>query len=225
MFGRSEHARGVIYDGETHEENKRAGLPANFLWFRSTGFAEFPDKVKEYIRKGEGEGLHLRYKCRIRNPWYNVPSVSSSPVGMLKRCHDYPRLILNKVGAFTTDTAYRVRVNSVEGEHLVYSFVNSLTALSAEIEGRHYGGGVLELVPSEIERLLIPVVQPSVDSLERLDYEIRHGSSARQVLSLQDDYILKEIGLDKRERQCLHAAWERLRDRRQRVPSAQKEGE
>jgi hypothetical protein len=33
--------------------------------------------------------------------------------------------------------------------------VNSLTALTAELEGRHYGGGVLELVPSEIEKLAV----------------------------------------------------------------------
>ncbi len=39
----------------------------------------------------------------------------------------------------------------------MFGFLNGLTALTAELEGRHYGGGVLELVPSEIEKLLVPV--------------------------------------------------------------------
>src|SRR5690606_3680901 len=161
MFGRSEHVPGVIYDSTTHEENRRRGLPTNFLWFNGDALETLPKRAQAYLRKGEVEQLHKRYKCRIRTPWYRVPSVYASPVGMLKRSHDFPRLILNELGAFTTDTAYRIRVKEVSSHALVFSFINSLTALSAELEGRHYGGGVLELVPSEIERLLVPVV--SVD--------------------------------------------------------------
>ena len=62
---------------------------------------------------------------------------------MLKRAHDTPRLILNRIGAYTTDTAYRIRTRDVSAEKLVGCFINPLTALSAELEGRHYGGGVL----------------------------------------------------------------------------------
>ena len=109
MFGRSSHARGVIYDDRSHDENRKEGLATNFLWFKQTESSNLPDSVRRYIRLGEAEGLHRRYKCRIREPWYNVPSVSSAPVAMLKRCHFYPRLILNRLGALTTDTAYRVR--------------------------------------------------------------------------------------------------------------------
>ncbi len=39
----------------------------------------------------------------------------------------------------------------------IAGFHNSLTLLSAELEGRTYGGGVLELVPSEVGRLLVPL--------------------------------------------------------------------
>jgi hypothetical protein len=44
---------------------------------------------------------HERYKCRIREPWYTVPSVYSTEIGMLKRCHTAPRLIHNQVEAYT----------------------------------------------------------------------------------------------------------------------------
>jgi adenine-specific DNA-methyltransferase len=217
MFGRSGHARGVIYDEESHNENRKGGLPANFLWFGPTNFKSFPESVKQYIANGESEGLHSRYKCRIREPWYNVPSVSYTSVAMLKRCHNYPRLILNKIGAYTTDTAYRIRPTKVGPEELVYSFVNSLTALTAELEGRHYGGGVLELVPSEIERLLIPIASPKTDSLKKLDCAIRQGETLEGIFSVQDNFIFKGIGFDKREQECLFEAWGRLRMRRQRM--------
>lgn len=220
MFGRSEHVRGVIYDKRNHNENKKRGLPTNFVWFNfNKGKNDLPDGVKNYILYGEKQNLHTRYKCRIRNPWYTVPSVYISPVGMLKRCHDFPRLIYNKAKAFTTDTAYRIKsTKRISYKKLVFSFVNSLTALSSELEGRHYGGGVLELVPSEIEHVLIPF--PEIDfKLESLDGYFRNSVAPEKILLTQDEYLLRPLGLSRKDCLTLFSAWDRLRKRRQRVKS------
>ena len=156
MFGRSEHCPGVIYDDQQHQANAARGSATNFLWFPDSQI-ERHSGARAYVRQGESSGLHARYKCRIRSPWYSVPSVYSTEIGMLKRAHNTPRLILNSLRAYTTDTAYRVRVREGSSEQLVYCFVNALTALTAELVGRHYGGGVLELVPSEIEKPMDPI--------------------------------------------------------------------
>lgn len=216
MFGRSEHVTGVVFDRASYEENRSRGLPTNFLWFRDTPFRRLTPGARRYIRKGEKKDLHRRYKCRIRTPWYDVPSVHAAPVGLLKRCHDFPRLILNRAGALTTDTAYRIEPGAVSASRLVFSFVNSLTALTAELEGRHYGGGVLELVPSEIERLLIPLASSPPGGLQRLNRAVREGGSPEDLLARQDETILKAAGLSKRDRRSLLHAWWRLRSRRQR---------
>ncbi|MBI5476508.1 MAG: N-6 DNA methylase [Ignavibacteriales bacterium] len=217
MFGRSEHVNGVIYSKASHTNNRRKGLPTNFIWFQDKSFDQLPKKVKSYIESGEREGLHTRYKCRIREPWYSVPSVYYSPVGMLKRAHDFPRLLLNRAKAFTTDTAYRIKPKTVSGETLVYSFLNSLTALTAELEGRHYGGGVLELVPSEIERLLIPISHMEKQDLIELDEYFKSGASAEDLLEKQDNKILKSVGLTGQEIEIVFSAWNKMRLRRQRV--------
>lgn len=216
MFGRSEHVRGIIYDKKNHEENRRLGLPTNFIWF-DKGVDNLPNSVREYIKVGETEGLHRRYKCRIRMPWYSVPSVYTSEVGMLKRCHDLHRLILNKTNAYTTDTAYRIRPQQISSERLVFSFINSLTALSSELEGRHYGGGVLELVPSEIERLLLPISSRCPVKLAYLNKQFYNGVNPDNILEQQDKLLLQAIGLGRNEQLILQAAWNRLRNRRQRT--------
>jgi adenine-specific DNA methylase len=108
MFGRSYHVPGVVYSEAVHGENADKGLATNFLHFGPTPFEELPEGAQRYIQKGEAEGLHDRYKCRIREPWYDVPSVRSAAMGLLKRCHEAPRLIANEMAAYTTDTAYRV---------------------------------------------------------------------------------------------------------------------
>lgn len=215
MFGRSGHVRGVVYDRRRHEANRRRGVPANFLWLPDAPLDALPAGLQRYILVGERSGLHRRYKCRVREPWYRVPSVYATPVAMLKRSHECPRLILNAAGAFTTDTAYRVRPTRIAAARLVSGFVNSLTALSAELEGRHYGGGVLELVPSEIERLLVPLPRTSA-TLAVLDQALESGRPVEQILRAQDTAILGGVGVGADDRVTIHEAWARLRDRRHR---------
>jgi len=217
MFGRSEHCPGVIYDEHQHEANANKGLPTNFLWF-DKNVEQIDDSVKAYIKLGEEQNLHTRYKCRIRSPWYVVPSVYSTEIGMLKRAHDTPRLILNRIGAYTTDTAYRIRSSGTTAEKLVGSFINPLTALSAELEGRHYGGGVLELIPSEIERLIIPLAPKLSVDLAALDKAIR-TQPAQQVLWDQGKLILGAMELPQADQECIFEGWRKLRDRRQRTSS------
>jgi adenine-specific DNA methylase len=214
MFGRSDHCPGVIYDDAQHARNAATGKPTNFLWLDAS--VENTVKGRAYIASGEHENLHKRYKCRIRKPWYTVPSVYGTEVGMLKRSHNTPRLILNRVGAYTTDTAYRIRALRGTAQGLVYGFFNSLTALSAELEGRHYGGGVLELVPSEIEKLLLPAPEGIVPDVEGLDRMVREDTVA-DTLEVQSEAVLG--ALTKSEQMDLLAAWATLRDRRHRLPA------
>lgn len=217
MFGRSEHCPGVIYDEKQHSENSTKGNPTNFLWFGDSN-AKMNSNAKAYIASGEAQNLHTRYKCRIRTPWYRVPSVYSTEIGMLKRSNHTPRLILNSIGAYTTDTAYRIRTRGVDAEKLVACFINPLTALSAELEGRHYGGGVLELVPSEIEKLIIPLPTIVEYDIHTLDKNIRNISTI-EVLQHQGKLILGGIGLSPAKQEVVLEGWRKLRDRRHRSSS------
>jgi adenine-specific DNA methylase len=215
MFGRSDHCPGIIYDQQQHQANARIGNPTNFLWFQGEGL-HHDAAVRAYIRQGEAQSLHTRYKCRVRSPWFTVPSVYATEVGMLKRAHDTPRLILNKIRAYTTDTAYRIRARDTDAEKLVGCFVNPLTALSADLEGRHYGGGVLELVPSEIERLLLPLPAKAHVDLGKLDQSIR-TMPMEEVLRQQGRLVLGALNLSVAQQDTVLAGWRHLRNRRNRT--------
>lgn len=216
MFGRSGHCPGIIYSKEVHDRNVEKGMPTNFLAIGKVEFNGLPNLAQEYILEGEKENLHTRYKCRIRSPWYSVPSVYATNLGMLKRAHNYPRLILNSAGAYTTDTAYRI-TSPTNPEKLVYCFINSLTALTAEMEGRHYGGGVLEMVPSEIEKLLVPVVDVADMDLADLDSKISEQHDPDALFVLQDRKVLVAAGLSEYDCRIIHQAWIHIRSRRQRL--------
>jgi hypothetical protein len=76
---------------------------------------------------------------------------------------------------------------------LVASFHNSLTLLTAELEGRSFGGGVLELVPSEVGRLSVAAVAGFERHLPMLDRVAR--TQDPEELVRQTDASLVKGGL------------------------------
>jgi hypothetical protein len=157
-----------------------------------------------------------------------LPSVCAAKIVLAKRSHEFHRLILNSADVCTTTTAYRIRTVSdeVTPARLVFYFINSLTALSAELAGRHYGGGVLELVPSEIDELLVPAPRLLDIDLKGFNTKMTSRISAKELLRAQDAIVLKSAGLAAREREVIHDAWDRLRARRhRRVGQALEEGQ
>lgn len=125
--------------------------------------------ISAYLAAGEREGTHLGYKCRTRNPWYGVP-VTKAPADLFipYMSHGSPRLIANAARAYSTNLihAVRLKVDNVSTLGLSLASLSAATALSAEVEGRAYGGGVLKLETKEAESLLLPNV--SADEERRL---------------------------------------------------------
>jgi len=172
LMSRSYDSPGLVFTVHDHEIAVEQGRPAWLLDFDSDSpDPESHEGAATYLREGESSGLPSRYKCRIRTPWYRVPHIWAGDLMMSKRASMHHRVILNAAEVLTTDTVYRGTMQpaySGRERDLVAGFHNSLTLLSAEIEGRTYGGGVLELVPSEISALVVPML-PTNGHLERLD--------------------------------------------------------
>jgi len=216
MFGRSAEATGLSFTATDHATNRVAGRRTWLLDLPSQPRAGLPEPWQRYLAAGESQGLPARYKCRVRKPWWAVPSIHAAPVALFKRCHAFTRLILNEAEAHTTDTVYRVTPRAgIDAQALVLGFLNSLTMLSVELCGRSYGGGVLELIPSEIRRLRVPMVPASDEAFAELDALLRAGAPAETVLDAGDRWVLERgLGMDPGTIAGLRAAWRSLMQRR-----------
>jgi adenine-specific DNA methylase len=180
FLARTSDCPGIVFRKSDHKVARKKGSRAWLLDFSADRPAPVNGAVA-YLSQGEAQGLPSRYKCRIREPWYRVPHIKSGSLMLTKRAHLYHRLLLNEAGVLTTDTIYRGEMlpNFAGREHdLAAGFQNTLTLLSTELEGRTYGGGVLELIPSEIARLLVPLVEMS-DELPALDEASRTAGGQR----------------------------------------------
>lgn len=181
LLPRIRHASGLEYTEADHQATEIEGARASILDFA----AERADPMRStearaYLADGESRGLHARYKCRIREPWYRVPGIRAGELLLSKRSHHYPRVVVNTAGVFTTDTIYRGRMltSAMNAVDLAVNFHTSLTLLSAELEGRSFGGGVLELVPSEVGRLTVHTARADSNALVELDALARAGDAA-----------------------------------------------
>jgi adenine-specific DNA-methyltransferase len=172
--------------------------------------------ARRYVRYGEKRKFHKGYKCSIRSPWHAVPSVWVPDAFLLRQIHGYPKLIINRADATCTDTIHRLRFKDPrEGEQITTAFLNSLTFAFAEIIGRSYGGGVLELEPNEADALPIPLAGAEALDLKDADGSLRGDRDLSGLLDKHDAILLIEgLGISKADTTVLRDIWVKLRDRR-----------
>jgi adenine-specific DNA methylase len=171
-------------------------------------------KLKRYIQDGERKLFHQGYKCSIRKPWYTVPSVWTPDGFAFRQIYDFPRMVLNTSEATSTDTIHRLRSKGAKPERLIANTYTWLTAASAEIEGRSYGGGVLELEPTEAERLLMPAQLNGAMSLADADKLIRAGRLDDVLEENARIVLMEHMGLSVAECALLKGVWTKMRNRR-----------
>lgn len=214
LVGRTSSLRSIIFDkrdlaahGERH--------PSVLIDLNGVAEEELSSALTEYIRLGEAAGIHTGYKCRIRRRWYDVPSIYVPDAFLFRQIHDAPLLVANEAGATSTDTIHRVRLKQkVSVRRLSAAFCNSLTFAWAEVCGRSYGGGVLELEPGEAEELPIPLVAAEEIDARKVDRLVRENGVAT-ALDYTDPILLGDgLGMSSAEIDDIRACWIRLRDRR-----------
>jgi len=216
MVGRSVQVNSVIFKEEDWKQNKNSKARAHLLTFPSKPKEKQINGARSYIEFGEGLDIHTGYKNRIREFWYVVPSLKISDALFIRRNNLYPRLIINEANAYTTDTMHRVFLfKTTDLNSFTASYYNSLSLAFTEVSGRSHGGGVLELMPNEAERVLLPYHECNNQLLEGIDSMVRDKVKIEQILDKTDKIILrKNFNLTKKEINTARNIWIRLSSRR-----------
>jgi adenine-specific DNA-methyltransferase len=222
LIGRSSHADGLNFTKDDWQNNIDKNVQAYLINFPDIPFESYPAAHRRYIKGGEDTGINKGYKCGIRNKWYRVPSIWVPDAFFLRRNNTFPKFVLNKVNAVSTDTMHRIKIkDGVDGDKIVISYYNSVTLALTELEARSYGGGVLEILPGELERVLLPDLKDFKDTkkikhlLQSLDVKIRQNQNIESVLDEIDQAILIDfLGISIDKVQICRAIWKKLMNRR-----------
>jgi adenine-specific DNA-methyltransferase len=180
--------------------------------------------AREYIAWGEEQGYNKSYKCRVRRVWWKLREFPAPDFFLGYMAHRAPRFSANSAQAGSTNLVHQVRAKEplgIDRATLAAAFYNSVTLLSAELEGRTYGGGVLKLETNEAERILLPLGLggPALNALSKRAYLV--DAAARRgdfeaAADLVDPIVLGQgLGLNESDRGAVRRGWDSLRLRRE----------
>lgn len=153
----SSHLRALSLTKAGHAALGQSG--ARTLLFRPDD--EPSAAARGYIAHGEALGVPEAYKCRVRTPWWRAPLPAPPEVFFTYMNEDTPQLAANPAGLYYLNSVhglYLAPAASGLAELVALAALNSATALSAEVTGRAYGGGVLKMEPREAAKLLVPSI-------------------------------------------------------------------
>lgn len=216
MVGRSVQVNSVIFTKEDWKINTQTKAKAHLLVFPARKEINRHRGANSYISLGESMGINKGYKTGIRDDWFVVPSIKLSDALFIRRNNLYPRLILNEAKAYTTDTMHRVFINKHTNQKaFIASFYNSLSLAFSEIVGRSYGGGVLELMPSEAGKILLPYQTENEGLLSTIDTMMRKKKDIDEILKITNEQTLKQgYGFTDKEIKLSDSIWKKLSARR-----------
>ena len=221
LIGRSSHAHGIYFSEDDWKSNVEQGKKAKLVKFPDAPFDKYPAKHKDYVSWGESEEQHTGYKCRIRERWYIVPSVWVPDAFFLRRNNLYPKFVLNRCGAVSTDTMHRMKfADGVDAENVLLSYYNSISFAFTEICGRSYGGGVLEILPGEMGNILVPKIDKidlalRQELLAQVDEIVRRNDNIELALDLVDKKLLVEVlGIEAELCEQCRNIWKKMQGRR-----------
>ena len=155
--------------------------------------------AKAWIDEARTDGLHKRYHCMRRFPWYLLPEPERPDAFLPYMGTAPPRLVVNSAASASTNAVHGVRWRSRStGRRAVLSSWTTLYGLGVELLGRTYGSGVLKIEPSAA--LSLPIVRlKSSKGLSQVDAAARH-TGRNSAVALADVIVLVDHLRTLRER-------------------------
>jgi len=202
---------------------RRAGLHTSGVQSDQVANLWLPDsdnltsQEASYVRLGEKSSIHLRYKCRIREPWYAVPGVRT-PDCVLPVFANNPTLMLNDAAyAASNSILCGYLHHGVSGKDLAAAWYTSLTLLEIELKVHALGGGVLVFVPQEAGKIELPSAASGSEAhLTALDECLKSGDPDA-AFALGDKVVLEgQLGLSSDDVQAIRDGVRSLRAWRQK---------
>ena len=178
---------------------------------------------RAYISSGRRAGVHRRYKCRIRDPWYVTPGVKV-PDLLVPVFADRPLLLVNDGGYTASNSLLCGYLKAGTAEAIAAAWYTSLTLLQVELHVHSLGGGVMVFVPKEAGAIRLPTAMTDGDHLQVVDQRLREGNVDGAYEAGDDAVLCHRLGLTSQEVDLIQEGVESLRYWRAAPPRNEQAG-
>ncbi len=203
--GRAADAPSFIFRKSDLESLMDKGRRTYLLNFQGTLTAD----EKNYITRGETDGLPKRYLLAARNPWYAMERRNPSTIWAVVFGRKGLRFILNTAAVHNL-TAFHCIYPISEDPLFVKACVGSLNSRKVQhLAKRHrrvYGGGLSKFEPRDLLDIQVPdlrvvsraTLQDLANALDRLDMAARRKESVSE-----EDYSMLDELVDKAAKEAV----------------------
>lgn len=175
----SRHLRSLSFSARDWAGMGESGAAVYLFRPAATDEPSLSAGARRLIREGRDAGVADAYKCRVRRPWWRVPDQAPPDAFVTYMNHDAVQLASNDAGVRCVNSVHGLRFDPDLGPAralLPLSAMNSVSRLSGELVGRSFGGGMLQLLPREAARLLVPgpeLLRRCADDLRGIEPGVR----------------------------------------------------
>lgn len=137
------------------------------------------------------KGFHNLSTVKSRKLWHDIGEREPAPILRSRRIWERCVYLLNTTNVLANDSLYEIRPKNKEDTNVLAGVLNSsITAFISELEGRFYGGGVLELEVYETKAMT--VIDPSkLSEKEKQRIEVAF-SKVREAQNRGDEKLEQE---------------------------------
>jgi hypothetical protein len=181
-----------------------------------------PEKTPDnsYIQQGLLDWIQKRSHCLRRGEtWYKVALEPPPDAFFTYRVSSIPYLSLNPRGFQCTNTLHQIKFNRNITDNkqrwIAVSMLSDISQLSLELNGRHYGNGVLKIEPSALKTALvcIPTRRISARRFNKISAHIYAGRK-NEAAAEATAYCKEICGLPEHIWEQASIALQSIRDRR-----------
>lgn len=169
------------------------------------------ENAKKYVKYFENLNKHSGYKLQNRDKWYKIPSLDPPDMFMLRRVGEDARIIDNKIGAMSTDNFHHIFLKDghTQDELIVLSY-SSVYRLSIELASRSYGGGALEVLSGDFNKLRVPktISTPDYKRIRKnIDGWLKDDLSIYDIVKNVDSELSEHINISKNNLKIMYEEW------------------
>ena len=157
ILSKFRYAPGLTFNRDEHSERLKEGVRGYLVSCADPEKAPAP--LKTYLERYDEDERNTCRTFQKRRNWAQPDDRNVPDAFFPVMHHGGPRLVLNTENIQCTNTVHRAyfkpNISFTKRRLISLSLLSTFSQLSAEIEGRSYGAGVLKHEPREAERIAI----------------------------------------------------------------------